>query len=202
MRHVLHAEGFGLRLRPVRLEDAAFIVWLRHQDYVKGKVGDSAPDVAGQQNWLESYFQRDGDFYFLLETVAGTPLGTTGLYDLSGDTAEWGRYIIRPTVSAALPCCLLTYDLAFRELKLRELLARCVSTNLAVHSLCRKLGFRQGGTEVANQTIGGESVDMVHFTLNAADWSRSRERVLPLARFAEAKIKEWGECAPEYKINH
>jgi len=202
MRHVLHAEGFGLRLRPVRLEDAAFIVWLRHQDYVKGKVGDSAPDVASQQKWLETYFQREGDFYFLLETVAGTPLGTNGLYDLSGDTAEWGRYIIRPTVSAALPCCLLTYDLAFHELKLRELLARCVSTNLAVHSLCRKLGFRQSGTEAASQIIGGEPVDMVHFTLNAGNWSRARERVLPLAQFAGAKIKEWEEHAPECKINH
>ncbi|MGD0088158.1 MAG: GNAT family N-acetyltransferase [Verrucomicrobiota bacterium] len=202
MRHVLHAEGFGLRLRPVRLEDAAFIVWLRNQDYVKGKVGDSAPDVASQQQWLEAYFQREDDFYFLLETATGTPLGTNGLYGLSGDTAEWGRFIIRPTVSAALPCCLLTYGLAFRELKLRELLARCVSTNLTVHSLCRKLGFRQGGTKAADQIIGGESVDMVHFTLNAGNWSRARERVLPLAQFAEAKIKEWEERALEYKINH
>ena len=31
-----------MRLRPVRLEDAAFIVWLRNQEHVKGRVGDSA----------------------------------------------------------------------------------------------------------------------------------------------------------------
>src|SRR5579862_3207465 len=96
----------------------------------------------------------------------------------------------------------LTYDLAFRELKLRELLARCVSTNLAVHSLCRKLGFRQSGTKSAGQIIGGEPVDMVHFTLNAGNWLRARERVLPLAQFAEAKIKEWEESVPECKINY
>ncbi len=30
MQHTLHAEGFGVRLRPVRMEDAAFIVWLRN----------------------------------------------------------------------------------------------------------------------------------------------------------------------------
>ena len=105
MRHVLHAEGFGVRLRPVQMEDAAFIVWLRNQDYVKGRVGDSAPDVAGQQKWLETYFQREDDFYFIVETVAGTPLGTNGLYDLSGEPAEWGRYIIRPEVSGGLALC-------------------------------------------------------------------------------------------------
>ena len=42
MRHNIHLEGFNLRLRPVRIEDAAFIVWLRNLDYVKGNVGDSA----------------------------------------------------------------------------------------------------------------------------------------------------------------
>jgi hypothetical protein len=48
MRHSLHAEGFGVHLHPVQMTDAAFIVWLRNQDYVKGRIGDSAPDAASQ----------------------------------------------------------------------------------------------------------------------------------------------------------
>ena len=54
-----------MRLRPVRLEDAAFIVWLRNQEHVKGRVGDSATDVAGQEAWLKKYFTRAGDYYFI-----------------------------------------------------------------------------------------------------------------------------------------
>ena len=52
MLHSLIAQGYGIRLRPVRLEDAPFIVWLRNLEYVKGRVGDSATDVAGQERWL------------------------------------------------------------------------------------------------------------------------------------------------------
>jgi RimJ/RimL family protein N-acetyltransferase len=183
-------EGFGVRLRPVQMTDAAFIVWLRNQDYVKGRVGDSASDATGQQKWLEAYFEREGDYYFVLETLGGIPLGTNSLYEISGKNAEWGRYIMRPEVPAALSSAMLIFDLAFEKLKLRELLARCVSTNLKVHSLVKKCGFRQTETRLASQAIGGQPVDMIHFVLTAGDWPGSRRHMLPLAEFAEIKIKE------------
>lgn len=198
MWHSLHAEGFGVRLRPVEMTDAAFIIWLRNQDYVKGRVGDSASDVAGQQQWLKTYFEREGDYYFVLETPGGIPLGTNSLYDLSGKNAEWGRYIMRPDVQAAVASAILIFDLAFEQLELHELLARCVSTNLKVHSLVKKCGFRQTETKLAGQVIGGQPVDMIHFVLKRSDWPRSRNRMLPLAQFAEATIREWEKCAPKY----
>ncbi len=57
MEHSFQTEGYGIRLRPVRLDDAAFIVWLRNLDHVKGKVGDSAKDVASQEAWLKQIFR-------------------------------------------------------------------------------------------------------------------------------------------------
>ena len=191
MRHALHTEGFGIRLRPVRVNDAAFIVWLRHQDYVKGRVGDSAPDVASQQQWLETYFQRADDFYFIVESIRGTPLGTNGLYGRSGKAAEWGRYIIRPEVRAALPSAILIFDLAFERLELPELQARCVSTNLTMRSLIKKYGFCQTETKFASQFIGGQPVDMIHFVLEVGDWARCRGHLLSLAKFVEQRINEW-----------
>ncbi|HUA67544.1 MAG TPA: GNAT family N-acetyltransferase, partial [Candidatus Saccharimonadales bacterium] len=181
MRHALHTEGFGIRLRPVQVNDAAFIVWLRNQEFVKGRVGDSAFDVAGQRKWLESYFEREGDYYFVIETFDGVPLGTISLYGIISRYAEWGRYIIRPEVQAALPAAILSFDLAFETLEMRELLARCVSTNLLVHSLLKKYGFRQSETKKAGETIGGRPVDMIHFVLEAGDWARRRGSLLPLA---------------------
>jgi RimJ/RimL family protein N-acetyltransferase len=200
MRHTLHTEGLGMRLRPVQMNDAAFIVWLRNQDYVKGRVGDSASDVAGQQQWLEAYFRREDDFYFLAETMEGTPLGTNGLYNRSDKSAEWGRYIIRPEVQAALPSAMLIFDLAFERLGLHELRARCVSTNVTMHSLIRKYGFRQTVTKFANQTIGGRPVDMIHFVLKAGDWPRCRQRLLPLAEFVETRINKWEKHTHEAEI--
>jgi RimJ/RimL family protein N-acetyltransferase len=195
MEHTLHAEGLGVRLRPVRLADAAFIVWLRNLDHVKGRVGDSAMDAAAQERWLRAYFERQGDYYFIIETLAGTPVGAYGIYDLLGASAESGRWVIRPDVPAAIPSAIQAFEIAFGGLGLSELRVKTVSTNQSVLSLNRKFGFRQTLVEPAALVIGGQAVDLVHFVLEARDWPRIRERLLPLARLAEAQVKAW-EQAP------
>jgi RimJ/RimL family protein N-acetyltransferase len=191
MHHSLHAEGFGIRLRPVRLDDAAFIVWLRNLDHVKGRVGDSAPDVASQEAWLENYFEREGDYYFIAETPGGIPLGTHGIYDVRGTRAEKGRHVIRPEVLAGVPVATLVTDLAFGRLGLSELRSTTLSTNFAVQSLHRKSGFKQVGIIRAAQNIGGRPVDLVEYLLTAEDWFKVRDRLLPLANLAGTQVLEW-----------
>ncbi len=192
MRHTLEATGFGLTLRPVRFEDAAFIVWLRNLDRAKGRVGDSATDVASQEAWLQQYFDRPDDYYFLIETEDGHhPLGTYGFWGFLGPSAESGRWIVRPQVPAAIPSAVLGLDLAFGPLGLKELRVKTVSTNLAVLSLNRKLGMRPTGVAKADQVIGGKAVDQCLFLLLPEDWAEARKRLLPLAKVAEAQIREW-----------
>ena len=192
MRHSLHVEGFGVRLRPVRLEDAPFIVWLRNLDHVKGWVGDSANDVPSQEAWLNKYFEREGDYYFLVETVGcGVPLGTHGIYHQTGTSAEKGRHIMRPEVLAGVPAAMLANDLAFNELGLTELRANAVSTNTSVLSLHRKCGFQQVGIARGAQIINGEPVDLVQWVLTRDAWSKVRPRLVPLAEFARAHITDW-----------
>jgi RimJ/RimL family protein N-acetyltransferase len=191
MQHSIHTEGFGVRLRPVELADAAFIVWLRNLDFVKGRIGDSATDLAGQETWLEAWFEREGDYYFIAESLGGIPLGTIGIYDMLGTSAEQGRFIMRPEALAAVPSALLSQDMAFGVFGLTELRASSVSTNVAVHSLTRKCGFKQVGTLRAAQTIGGQPVDLVRFLLKGEDWPAVRARLVPLARVAEAQVLEW-----------
>ena len=186
-----------MRLRPVRLEDAAFIVWLRNQEHVKGRVGDSATDVAGQEAWLKKYFTRAGDYYFILETPGGIPLGTHGIYDVTGTSAEKGRQIMRGEVmGAGVPAAVLATDLAFEKLGMTELRSNCVSTNLAVHSLHRKSGFKQVGILRAAQTIDGKPVDLFQFLLTAQDWYKVRDRIVPLAHLAGKHMLEWEKTPP------
>lgn len=193
MRHNIQVEEFGLRLRPVSFEDAAFIVWLRNMKYVKGMVGDSAPDQASQESWLKAYFEREGDYYFISETLAGIPLGTHGIYGVKGNTAEKGRHIMRPEVLAGVPTALLATDLAFGRLGLLELSATCVSSNIAVLSLHRKTGFKEAGIIPSAQIINGLAVDLVKFTLTVEDWTKVRGRLLPFARLAEAQVLQWAK---------
>jgi RimJ/RimL family protein N-acetyltransferase len=191
MQHALQMEGFGVRLRPVRLEDAPFIVWLRGLDHVKGRIGDSAADAAGQQAWLEKYFARAGDYYFVIETAGGVPVGAYGVYDIVGTSAESGRWIVRPEVPAAIPSAMLAFDLAFGRLGLSELRVKTVATNRSVLSLNRKFGLRQTGITPAGQVIGGKPVDLVHFLLRAQDWADVREGIRPLAELAGKQVLEW-----------
>ena len=191
MRHTLQAEGFGVRLRPVRMDDASFIVWLRHLEHAKGRVGDSATDAAAQERWLKAYFDRQGDYYFIIETLGGIPVGAYGIYDMVGASAESGRWVIRPELPAAIPSAIQAFEIAFERLALRQLRTKTVSTNRAVLSLNRKFGFRQTRVEAASQVIGGRSVDQVHFLLKAKDWPPIRDGLVPLARLAEKQVQEW-----------
>jgi RimJ/RimL family protein N-acetyltransferase len=181
-----------MRLRPVRMEDAAFIVWLRNLDHVKGRVGDSANNLASQEAWLEKYFTREGDYYFILETPGGIPLGTHGIYDVTGTSAEKGRQIMRHEVmGAGVPAAVLATDLAFEKLGMTELRSNCVSTNLSVHSLHRKSGFKQVGILRGAQTIDGKPVDLFQFLLKAEDWYKVRDGIAPLAHLAGKQMSEW-----------
>jgi RimJ/RimL family protein N-acetyltransferase len=191
MRHSFMAEGFGVRLRPVCLEDAAFIVWLRNLDHAKGKLGDSATDVAHQEAWLNAYFDREGDCYFIVETLGGIAVGTHGLYEPSNGSAEAGRLIVRPEVPAAVPTSLITFDLAFGEMGLAELRGTSISTNVKVHSYVAKFGFRTVRVESAAKVVAGQPVDIVHFAMTAAEWQNRRPSVLPIARYAEAQVRAW-----------
>lgn len=193
MEHALQAEDFGVRLRPVRMEDAPFIVWLRNLDYVKGTVGDSAPDAASQEAWLTAYFKREGDYYFIVETPGGIPLGTFGIYNITGACAEPGRWIMRREAPAAIPSVMVGFDLAFEKLGLSELRGTTVASNQPVLSLNRKFGYRLVGVKPAAQVIGGKAVDLAHFVLTPEDWSKSRERLVPLAKLAATQIREWAQ---------
>jgi RimJ/RimL family protein N-acetyltransferase len=196
MDHVLSAKGFHTRFRPVRAEDAAFIVWLRNQDRALGRVGDSLEDVHSQEAWLEEYFQRPGDLYFIIETAGGIPLGSYGVYGLKGDSAEVGRWILRPGTPAALPSVMLALDLCFRQLKLARVRARTVAENHSVLSIHRKIGFRPVWTEPQAQRIGGRLVDLVHSVMDAQTGLHNYDRLLPLANWTGGKVLEWERSHP------
>ena len=199
MDHKVESEGLGVRLRPVRMEDAAFIVWLRNLEHAKGRVGDSALTVAGQEAWLKAYFDRPGDYYFIIETAGKIPVGAYGIYDTRGTSAESGRWVIRPDVPAALPSATLAFESAFGSMGLTELRANTVSTNRTVLSLNKKFGFRETGITPAAQIIGGQPVDMVHFLLFKEDWPKTLEKLWPLARVAEGQVLAWERAHGEVR---
>jgi RimJ/RimL family protein N-acetyltransferase len=196
MNHSVTTEGFGVRLRPVRAEDAPFIVWLRNLDHARGRIGDTV-DEAGQRAWLEKYFAREGDYYFVIETAGGIAVGAYGIYEVRGKSAESGRWVIRTDVPAAIPSAMLAFQTAFETLALEELRVSTVATNHLVLSLNKKFGFRQTGITPNAQVINGRPVDLVHFLLDAKDWPKVFDKLGPLAKLAEAQVREWEQSQKE-----
>jgi RimJ/RimL family protein N-acetyltransferase len=191
MTHDVHLEKFGVRLRPVRLEDAGFIVSLRNSPHVLPFVGDSAADVAGQEAWLQRYFERPNDWYFLVEIAAGSQVvGTIGLYDVDGKTGEWGRWITLPGIGAAPASAWLVLHFAFEVLKLEAALGHVVESNAKVLSLHERMGNPRIGFSDAPRVIGGQAVRMVAYRAARADWPRISARLDRYARMAEAQFEK------------
>src|SRR5665213_1010453 len=102
MDHSIIQNGFGLRLRPVRIEDADFILKLRCNPKLNRFIGDTSPDIEMQKKWMWDYFKRPGDYYFCMELEkTGNPVGAIAIYNVLADLskAEWGRWIISPEIS-------------------------------------------------------------------------------------------------------
>lgn len=177
-------EGFGIRLRPVELEDAEFIVRLRNSPQALGNIGDSATSIEQQEAWIGRYFLRDGDYYFIIESASGEKFGTYGIYDVEGKSCEGGRWVVAPNVPAAIPSIVLALDLAFGALALDEVRGTVVSTNKKVLSLDCKIGFDVVGISRGEKIIGEKAVDIVNLLMLAKDWQRKREKLAPLAELA------------------
>lgn len=186
----IDASGYNIRLRPVTLADAGFIVSLRSMPHVLGTVGDSAPDIQAQERWIEAYLQRTDDYYFIIESHDGIPLGTIGIYDMADGSAEWGRWITLPGIMAGLPSAMLIHDIAFDQLGLRELRGCIVSDNERVISFHRRFGAEQTGVETNARFIGGKWIDLIWIVMRAGNWPAARLKLSPLAETAAIAMKE------------
>ena len=194
MQHTFTCEGFGVRLRPVVIEDARFIVTLRNSAHARGRIGDTSLSLPAQEQWLRDYFERPGDYYFIVETLSGIPVGTYSVYDVAGASAEVGRHVILPDVAAALPSAITLTDFAYGTLRLEELRATVVQSNRSVLSFNRRLGAHVEKVEKGGRVIGGLPVDIVHIRGFAHEWPACRRRVLPLAVIAQQAVTEWDQA--------
>ena len=144
MKHKISIEGFGYRLRPVKLSDAQFIIDARLEDAERNRfIHTISTDVSLQENWLNNYFEREGDYYFVVENrITGQPEGLIGVYDVQDGRAEWGRWVIKKDSLAAVESVDLAYRAAFERIGLEELYCRTVQDNVEVVSFHESIGER------------------------------------------------------------
>jgi hypothetical protein len=179
VRHELHREGPAFRLRPVVDEDAAYIVDLRARG--GPYINRGATNVAAQRDWLTRYYEREGDFYFVVVSRRDARReGLVGIYDVRDGGAEWGRFVLEPGSVAAVETALLVYDVAFYELALDRVCCRTLAANTHVVAFHDSCGLVRTPGEVTITHDGAPARAIEHWMTRNA-WRQTRERMDRLA---------------------
>lgn len=191
MRHNIVLEGYAFRLRPVTDADAEFIVSLRTNPTLTGFLHPVSNRVEDQVAWLNAYYDRPGDFYFVIESASGGSEGLVSIYDIDSGRSdgEWGRWILRPGSLAAVESALLVYRMGFEVLGLRELYCRTVADNRAVVSFHDSCGIENRKLLPGFFSIKGVLQDAVEHRVDAHSWTGMRDR---MARLAQVVAKRLG----------
>lgn len=161
-------EGKNLRLRPVEVADAAFILTLRLDDRFKTFLSAVSPDLEAQKTWITNYKmdeQSGVQYYFIIERLDGTRCGTVRVYDLKTDSFCWGSWILNEnkTRYAALESAFLVYDFGFTHLGYKKSHFDVMKGNLGVI----KFHTRMGATKIAEDEIN-EYFEITEDAVNAA----------------------------------
>jgi RimJ/RimL family protein N-acetyltransferase len=170
-------DGDVFRLRPVEMEDAAFIVELGADRNRSRYLHRDATDLEAQRRWLGSYFERPGDYYFLIENRGtGEREGTAGIYNLDRIFAEWGRWIVLEGSRAAVESARLIYRVGFDVLALESIYCRTVVEDISTVRFHQSFGLERTRTLPRYFELDGRFLDAVEMRLTRPQWDSIRAR--------------------------
>jgi RimJ/RimL family protein N-acetyltransferase len=188
MSHMIIVERFGIRIRPVTMDDAKFIHSLRRSPELSQYIGEVDAQLSVHQQWLEQYLQRDDDYYFCIELLTGKPIGT--IYNICNGIGNWGRWMITPLVPAAAASVWLIMHVAFDILSLSAVYSNTVIDNERVVSFHDSCGFERTGIERNGLSIKGVSYDLLIHTSTRDNWPLIQSKLEKSAMLAERLIME------------
>jgi RimJ/RimL family protein N-acetyltransferase len=192
MSHTIIVERYGIRIRPVTLDDATFIHSLRRSPELSQYIGEVDAQLSVHQQWLAQYMQRDDDYYFCIELLTGQSVGTISIYNVRNGVGNWGRWMLSPLVPAAAASVWLIMHVAFDILGLSEVYSNTVIDNERVVSFHDSCGFERAGVERNGITIRGVSYDMIIHRVKRDNWPVIQGVLEKPAVLTERLLKEDG----------
>jgi RimJ/RimL family protein N-acetyltransferase len=193
VKHDLHLRGFAFGLRPITLEDAEFILELRADRQRSRFLHPIALSVEAQRAYLEEYFKREDDYYFVVERQReNSREGLAAIYNVDAQkrSAEWGRWILRPGSLASAESALRIYEAAFDYLHLEEVHCHTISENRAVVSFHDRCGLTRRATLPRYFTIDQMTYDAVEHVLTRQNWPRVRQSMEPIAKMIGERLQD------------
>jgi len=191
MRHNLTLEGHAFRLRPVTDEDAGRIVELRGDPELNRYLHVSASQLDEQLTWLVHYYERPGDYYFVVERrTNGGFEGLIAIYDIDLATKQgvWGRWILKQNSLAAVESVWLIYRIAFELLGLTGARSQTITDNISVVSFHESCGITSRRLLPGHFKIGERYFDAIEHWVTRETWPTISLRLEQLSRFTARKI--------------
>ena len=192
MRHNIVIDGLAFRLRPIADSDASFVINLRSDPTLSRFLHATPLIVENQLSWQAQYYERPGDWYFVLEHRCDSkPEGLISLYDHNTQkrSAEWGRWILRPNSLAAVESAWLIYRCAFEQLDLSEVYCRTVADNQSVVSFHDSCGISKRTLLPSHFNLNGRTLDAVEHRVDEVTWRTLRPRLEQLAQRVARRLQ-------------
>lgn len=191
MNHSYEMSGSGFRLRPVSNRDASFILELRRDPLLSKYIHQTPPELGEQLKWLEAYYSRENDYYFVVESIKNNSAeGVISLYNINQSlrNAEWGRWILKDKSLAAIESCILLYQFAFDCLELKEVYSLTNAFNHRVVSFHDSCGITRKELLHDYFTLSGNKIDAIKHNLSRSEWDKIKNNLLPLAHAIANKV--------------
>lgn len=185
MRHDYTLEGIAFRLRPVADKDAAFIISLRSD---RGEFFQEGSNTEREQIvWQKQYYERPGDYYFIIEKKSGEPVGTIAAYDINEDKkqAEFGRWLVVESSPAAVESAWLIHRFIFETLGFSSALSFTIEENRSVVSFHNSCGAKSRGILPGKYMIKGRSCNAIVMEITDDMW---RAGVSARMKFLAARL--------------
>lgn len=191
MRHNIIVDGVAFRLRPISDADADFVLGLRNDARLNMYIHSTSVKLSDQLNWLSDYYERTGDYYFVVERKQNeSPEGVVAIYNINQDNndGEWGRWILKSGSVAAIESAWLAYQAAFTHIKLKSVCCRTLASNLKVVSFHDSCGINKKRTISNYFNIDGVKLDAVEHCIDYASWGEISQKLYMLAKYTARKL--------------
>ena len=115
---VIH--GMFVDLRSITLDDAEFSYNIRADKRNCETVGQLAPSLEAQKDFIRWQMQEPNDYYFVVLNKKGERIGLIGAYDLHDGMIEIGREVVVGEPTESMETELIIIDFCKNVLKLKR----------------------------------------------------------------------------------
>lgn len=167
-------EGVYVRLRSAQLEDAQFTYEIRQDKEKTRYIHSIKGSVDNQREWLREQREREGDYFFIVETKGGDLIGTTAVYNIHGDEGEGGRILLYGTPVQNAEATLLGYDFAFYVYGLKRLWLTVHEENIHVQGYVKKFGAREEYRKYSDDM----GANLIYYVVTEERYQKKRQRIM------------------------